>query len=133
MTMDATLVVAGGVVGAHGLGHVLGWLPAWGLAKFEGVSSASWLVGGLGETAERAIAGAMFLAPTAGFVAAAAAMFTGHGWFRGVALTSAAVSLAATAIFPRAFPLGSTVGSVAVNLAVLAGLLLTSWEPATIG
>lgn len=130
--MDATLLVAGGVVGAHGVGHVLGWLPAWGLARFEGVSSASWLLGPLGEAAERAVAGAAFLVPTAGFVAAAAGMFAGQGWFRGVAVASAAVSLAATALFPRAFPVGSTVGSVLVNLAVLGGLLLTSWEPSTV-
>ena len=130
--MDTTILVAGGVVGAHGIGHVLGWLPAWGLAKIEGVSSASWLLGPLGETAERAIAGAVFLAPTAGFVAAVGAMFAGQGWFRGVAIASAAISLAATALFPRAFPVGSTIGAVAVNAAILVGLLATSWEPSTL-
>lgn len=130
--MDATVLVAGGVVGAHGLGHVLGWMPAWGLARFEGVSSSSWLLGSLGETAERVVAGTAFLVPTAGFMAAAAGMFAGQGWFRGVAIASAAVSLAATALFPRAFPLGSTVGSVLVNAVVLAGLVMTSWQPSTI-
>lgn len=130
--MDATVLVAGGVVGAHGVGHVLGWLPALGLARFEGVSGSSWLLGPLGATAERAAAGVAFGLPTVGFLAAVGAMATGHGWFRTVAIASAAVSLAATAVFPRALPAGSVVGSVVVNAAVLVGLLTTSWEPSTL-
>ena len=35
-------LITAGVAGAHGIGHVLGWLPAWGLATFEQVSSRSW-------------------------------------------------------------------------------------------
>jgi len=32
--VDAGLVrlVVAGVIGAHGVGHVMGWLPAWGIA-----------------------------------------------------------------------------------------------------
>ena len=130
--MDAAVLVAGGVVGAHGIGHVLGWLPAWGLARFDGVSSSSWRLGSWSDAVERAVAGALFLLPTGGFLAAAVALLAGQGWFREVAVASAVLSLAATALFPRAFPLGSTVGSVAVNLAVLAGLLLVQWEPSTL-
>lgn len=120
-------VVADGVVGAHGLGHMLGWMPAWGIAKFEGVSSESWLLGGLvGEIGERVAAGALFLVPMIGFGIAAFGMFTGQAWWRPLAAASAGVSLAATALFPHAFPLGSTIGSVVVNAAAIA-LVVSGW------
>lgn len=126
MSTVLTMVV-GGVVGAHGLGHVLGWMPAWGIAKFEGVSSDSWLLGGLlGEIGERIAAGALFLVPMIGFGIAAFGLFTGQTWWRPLAAASAGVSLAATALFPHAFPLGSTIGSLAVNAAVIA-LVVSGW------
>jgi hypothetical protein len=40
---------------------------------------------------------------------------------------TAGVSLAATAVFPHAFPAGSTVGSIAVNLLVLYGVVIAGW------
>jgi hypothetical protein len=132
--MDAGMVklVVGGVIGAHGLGHVLGWMPAWGITQFEGVSSRSWILTGLvGEGASRAAAGLIFLVPTLGFVAAAAGLLTGQPWWRQAAVASAAVSLAGTALFPQAFATSSTVGSVAVNLAVLYGLLIAGWGAET--
>ncbi len=135
--MDAGLLklIVAGVVGAHGVGHVLGWLPAWGIARFEGVSSHSWLVSTLaGGSAGRVAAGIVFLVPTVGFVAAAAGLVTGQSWWRQVAVGSAAISLAGTALYPQAFATGSTIGSVAVNLAVLYALLVAGWgaEPAAI-
>ena len=44
--MEAVIlrVVVAGVLGAHGIGHVMGWMPALGLARFEGVSGGSWLL-----------------------------------------------------------------------------------------
>ncbi len=133
--MDAGLVkvVAAGLLAAHGLGHTLGWLPAWGLASFEGVSSRSWLLTGIvGDAGTRAVAGVLFLAPMAGFAIAAAGLLLGQPWWRPVAVGSAGLSLLATALYPGAFTTGSTVGSVAVNLVVLYGLLVAGWgaEPA---
>ncbi|MEW6223854.1 MAG: hypothetical protein AB1627_04425 [Chloroflexota bacterium] len=128
--MDAGIMklVVAGVIGAHGVGHVMGWLPALGVARIEGVSSGSWLLTGLvGDGGTRLAAGVIFLLPTVGFVAAAAGLFTGQPWWRQVAVGSAALSLAGTALFPQAFPTGSTIGSVAVNLAVLGGILLAGW------
>jgi hypothetical protein len=69
----------------------------------------------------------LFLAPTVGFVAAAAGLLLGMPWWRPVAVGSAAVSLAATALFPQAFTTGSAAGSVAVNLVVLYGILVAGW------
>lgn len=129
--MDAGLIrlVAAGVIGAHGIGHVLGWLPAWGVARFEGVSSQSWLISSIaGGGGSAIVAGMVFLVPTVGFVVAAAGLLTGQPWWRGVAVASAAVSLLGAALFPHALPAGSTIGSVAVNLVVLYGLLVAGWS-----
>jgi hypothetical protein len=128
--MDAGMfrLVAAGVIGAHGIGHVLGWLPAWGIARFDDVSIRSWLVSYVaGEPVSRMVAGLMFLIPTLGFVIAAAGLLTGQPWWRSVAVASAAVSLLATALFPNAFPTGSTLGSVTINLVVLYGILVAGW------
>jgi hypothetical protein len=127
-------VVVAGVLGAHGIGHVLGWMPALGLARFSDTSSGSWLLGGLvGEGATRAVAAGLFLVPTAGFIAAAVGLLLGQSWWRPVAAASAAVSLAGTALYPAALPTGSTVGSVAVNLVVLYGVIVAAWGTDTAG
>lgn len=124
-------LVAGGVLAAHGVGHALGWIPAVGLAQLEGVSTRSWAVGAvLGDAGVRVVAGALFLVPTVGFIVAAAGLVTGQTWWRQVAVVSAAVSLTATALYPQAFSTGATVGSVAVNLAVLYGVLVAGWGSA---
>lgn len=127
-------VVVAGILGAHGIGHALGWLPALGLARFEGTAGGSWLLGGLvGESATRAVAAGLFLVPTAGFVAAAAGLLMGQPWWRPVAAASAAVSLAGTALYPAALPAGSTIGSVVVNLLVLYGVVVAAWGADTAG
>ncbi len=128
--MDAMVVklVVAGVLGAHGVGHLLGWMPAAGLARFDGVSGGSWLLtGAVGDGAARMIAIGLFVVPTVGFAAAAGGLLLGQPWWRSVAVASAAVSLAATAIYPQALPLGSTIGSLAVNAVVLYGVLIADW------
>ena len=128
--MDAGVVrlVVAGVIGAHGIGHVLGWLPALGVIRLEGTAGESWLISGIaGDGGSRLVATVMFLVPTVGFVAAAIGLLTGQPWWRQAAVGSAAVSLAGTALFPHAFPAGSTVGSVAVNVAILGGILVLGW------
>lgn len=128
--MDPNIVRLAGaaILGAHGIGHVLGWMPALGLTQFEGVSSRSWLLTGVvGESGARVAAGLLFLVPTVGFVAAAAGLLLGMPWWRQAAVVSAVVSLAATALYPQAFTAASTVGSVAVNVAVLYGILVAGW------
>ena len=128
--MDPSIIklVGAGIIGAHGIGHLLGWMPAWGIAQFEGVSTRSWLLTGIvGDGGARVAAGVLFLVPTVGFVAAAAGLMLGMPWWRQVAVGSAVVSLAATGLFPQAFTTGSTAGSVAVNLVVLYGVLVAGW------
>ena len=131
--MDATMVrvVVAGVIGAHGVGHVMGWMPALGIANIEGTSGSSWILAGpAGDQALRLIAVGLFVLPTIGFIAAAIGLLLGQAWWRPVAAASATVSLAATALFPHAFPAGSTIGSVAVNVLVLYGALVSGWNPA---
>ncbi|HSG86993.1 MAG TPA: hypothetical protein VLA23_11705 [Candidatus Limnocylindrales bacterium] len=128
--MDATIVklVVAGVLGAHGIGHVLGWLPATGVVNFEGMSGQSWLLSPtLGDGGTRLAAGLLFVVPTVGFVAAAGGLLLGQAWWRQVAVASAAVSLGAMAMYPQAFPTSSTIGSIAVDLAVLYGILVAGW------
>jgi UPF0716 family protein affecting phage T7 exclusion len=123
----ARLIVAG-IIGAHGIGHVLGWLPALGVVRFEGTAVDSWLISGVaGDGGSRLVAAVLFLVPTVGFVAAAIGLLTGQPWWRQAAVGSAAVSLAGTALYPHAFPAGSTVGSVVVNVAILGGVLVLGW------
>jgi hypothetical protein len=128
--MDAGLVklVAGGVLAAHGIGHALGWMPAFGVASFQGVSGRSWaLTAVLGDGGARLACGVLFLVPMAGFLLAAGGLVTGQTWWRQVAVGSAAISLLATALYPQAFTPGATAGSVAVNVVVLYGILVANW------
>jgi hypothetical protein len=121
-----------GVVGAHGVGHALGWMPAWGVATFQGVSSRSWLLSGLiGDGGSRALGGALWLAPMVGFVLAAAGLFAGQSWWRPVAGCSAVVSMLAILLFWEALPPGSRVGAIAVNVAIGVGLVLTAGAAAS--
>ena len=128
--MDASIVklAVAGIIGAHGIGHVLGWMPAWGIARFEGMSIQSWVLSpAVGDGGARVVAGLLFVVPTVGFAAAAAGLLLGQPWWRQVAVGSAAVSLGATALFPQAFATTSTIGSVALNLAVLYAVLVAGW------
>jgi hypothetical protein len=128
MNAGLITIAAGCVLGAHGIGHALGWMPALGLATFQGVSTRSWAVTAvIGDPAARIVAGVLFLAPMAGFLLAAGGLLTGQPWWRQAAVASAALSLLATALYPQAFSTGATVGSVAVNLVVLYGILVAGW------
>ncbi len=132
--MEATMVnlAVAGVLGAHGVGHALGWMPALGIARFEGVTSGSWLLTGLvGDGASRLAAAGLFAVPTIGFIAAAAGLMLGQPWWRPVAVASAGLSVAATALYPQALPVGSTIGSLAVNGLVLFGVLIAGWGAST--
>ena len=128
--MDAMIVkvVVAGVLGAHGVGHVMGWMPVLGLARFDGVASGSWLLSSTaGEGVARVVAVALFVVPTVGFIAAAVGLLLGQPWWRSVAVASAATSLAASALYPQALPVSSTIGSVAIDGLVLFGVLVAGW------
>ncbi|MCC6496986.1 MAG: hypothetical protein IT193_12105 [Propionibacteriaceae bacterium] len=118
--MNLPVLVSGAVLGAHGIGHVIGWLPAWGLASFQQVSRKSWALDPVvGQRISESVAGVLYLLPTIGFIAAAGALATGQPWWRDVAVVSAIGSLLASVLFPAALPPSSLVGSTALNLIVL--------------
>ena len=128
--MDTGVIklVACGVLAAHGIGHALGWMPAFGVASFQGVSGRSWaLTAVIGDGGARLVCGVLFVVPMVGFVLAAVGLLTGQAWWRQAAVGSAAISLLATALYPHAFTTGSTIGSVIVNVAVLYGILVAGW------
>jgi hypothetical protein len=128
MDSNVIRILVAGVIGAHGVGHVLGWLPAVGAVSFAGMSGRSWLLDGVvGDGTSRVMAAALFMIPTFGFVAAAVGLLTGQPWWRQAAVVSAAVSLMATALYPQAYGTGSTVGAVAVNAALLGSILVAGW------
>ncbi len=69
-----------------------------------------------------------------GFVVAATGLSMGQAWWRPLAVASAAVSLVAIVLFWEGLPIGSRVGAVSFNAAVLVGLLIANWPAApTVG
>jgi hypothetical protein len=126
----------------------MGIIPALRLSLFErkdrdwlqNWSSHSWLLTPLvGDAAARIISVALFAVPFVGFLGAALALMgwvIPHDVWRPLALVSAAVSMAALALYWNAlvmlFP--HKVGDIAVNVAVLVGLLWANWPTeATLG
>ena len=108
------------ILGAHGIGHILGWGPAIGISwNSPSLNLTSWLLEGV---AARVLAGILFALATIGFLASAVALYAGLPWLRVMAVMSALVSLAATGIFPHALPTSSLIGCTAVNLAVIVAI-----------
>jgi hypothetical protein len=125
----------------HGIGHLMGVAPALELAKvsesspawLRNWSSHSWLVSGpLGEGGARAVSLVLFLAVVAGMVGASLAILgwgVPYDWWRGLAIASAAVSLAAITLYWNAFIFffPHKVGALAMSIAVLVCLLWADW------
>lgn len=117
----------------HGVGHAMGIIPALREVSLGSWSSRSWLLTDLvGDTISRAICVILYGAALIGFVAAALALLgwlVPHDWWRTLAITSAAISLVAVALYWNAllmlFP--HKVGAIGVDIAVLVCLLALNW------
>lgn len=121
--MNWKIIIYAIVIGAHGIGHILGWGPAIGITWESPTTSLnSWLFDG---TVACVMAALLYGVATIGFIATAFAIYTGQPWMRFTAITSAVVSLIATIIFPHALPLSSLIGCTTVNIGtlVLIGIL----------
>jgi len=134
-------VVIAGVLAFHGIGQAMGIIPALRLPLFEGKdwgwlqswTSHSWLLSPLlGDAVARIISIVLFGLPFIGFLGAALALMgwgVPHELWRPLALVSAGVSLVALALYWNAlvmlFP--HKIGDIAVNAAVLVGLLWVNW------
>ena len=141
-------ILIAGVLGFHGIGHLMGVIPALGLiavgesspAWLKGWSSHSWLLTGLlGKPAARTIAALLFVAAFACSVGAALGVL---GWlvppdlWRTLALTGAVISLVAVALYWNAliFFFPHKAGAIGVDIAILICTLWLHWpSPALLG
>jgi hypothetical protein len=138
-------IIIAGVLGFHGIGHLMGVIPGLGLiavaesspAWLKGWSSHSWLLSGLlGNTVARVLSILLFLVA---FASAAGAALGLLGWlvpyerWRALAIVSSVVSLVAVALYWNAliylFP--HKMGAIGVSAAVLIGLLWLNWPSQT--
>lgn len=120
------------VLVAHGVGHSLGLLQLLRIATVNpGWQGDSWLIGSLGTGVTQAVGACLWALAIVGFAALAAivAGWLPITWFRPVAIGAAAVSLAGLAVFPTAFPATSSIGALAVDIAVLVGVVVMRWDP----
>ena len=117
----------------HGIGHVMGVLPALKLGSVEGWNSRSWLLTPiLGETISRILSIILFLVALVGFVASALALLgwvVPHDWWRTLAVVSAVISIVTIVLFWNAFVsfFPNKVGALGVDIAVLVCLLVQNW------
>ena len=134
-------MIIAGVLAFHGIGHAMGIIPALQLSFFQNQTGAwaknwsnrSWLLTPLiGDSASRILMIVLFAVPLVGFIAAALGLMgwlVPHDWWRLLAIVSAVVSLVALGLFWNAFIylFPHKGGSIAVNVAVLVGLLWANW------
>jgi uncharacterized membrane protein YphA (DoxX/SURF4 family) len=117
----------------HGIGHVMGVMPALKLVNVEGWNSRSWLLTPiLGETISRILSIILFLVALVGFVASTLALLgwlVPHDWWRTLAVVSAVISIVTIALFWNAFVsfFPNKVGALGVDIAVLVCLLVLNW------
>ncbi|HEX7472288.1 MAG TPA: hypothetical protein VF323_04345, partial [Candidatus Limnocylindrales bacterium] len=118
---------------AHGIGHSMGLVQLFKVATVNPEwRGDSWLLTGTaGTTATQVVGGLLWTAAIVGFAALAAAVV---GWlptstFAPLAIGSAAVSLMGLLFFPVAFPTFSTIGALAVDLAVVVATVWYHWLP----
>jgi hypothetical protein len=117
----------------HGIGHVMGILPALQVVNVKGWNSRSWLLTPLiGETAGRILSIILFVVALIGFVASALALLgwlVPHEWWRTLAVVSAVISIVTIVLFWNAFValFPNKVGALGMDVAVLACLLVLNW------
>lgn len=126
-------VVLALVLLAHGIGHSMGLLGVFNVARVNPAwNGDSWLLSGFAGTAVTHAAGViLWMAAMVGFAALAAVVmgWLPEAWFQPLAIGSAVASLAGVVLFPIAFPTFSTVGAVVVDLVVLAAATWLHWLP----
>ena len=127
-------VVIGVVLIAHGIGHTMGILGVFGIARVNPAwHGDSWILTHLiGRRPTRAVGVALWTAALIGFVTLGAVVFgwLPEAWWVPLAIGSSAASLAGLALFPIAFPVFSSIGAFAVDAAVLIATLWFGWDPA---
>lgn len=126
-------IVIAVVLLAHGIGHSMGLLQVFKVATVNPQwHGDSWLLSGIaGTTGTQAIGVILWALAIAGFAALAAVVvgWLPQEWWAPLGIASSVVSLVGLLFFPIAFPTFSTIGAMAVDLAVLAAVLWFHWAP----
>ncbi len=117
----------------HGIGHSMGLLQTFRVATVNPAwNGDSWLLSGVvGPTVTQLVGVVVWLLALVGFVVLAGVVvgWLPIGWWPQLAIASSAASMLGLALFPAAFPAFSTVGALAVNVAVLIAVLWADWSP----
>jgi hypothetical protein len=126
-------IVIGLVLLGHGIGHSMGPLQVFKVATVNPLwDGDSWILGRVvGPSAVQGLGVVLWTVALIGFVVAAA-VFMGWlpmGWWQPVAVGSSVASLIGLVLFPAAFPVFSTIGAAAVDVAVLVAVLGFHWLP----
>ena len=126
---------------SHGVGHVMGVIPALRLfhvgesspSMLKRWSNHSWLLSdALGDTAARVICIVLFLAVLVCSISAALGLhgvLVPHGRWRTLAVASALISLVAIGLYWNAFIafFPHKLGALGLDVAILVGLLWANW------
>jgi hypothetical protein len=117
----------------HGIGHSMGLMQALKVATVNPQwHGDSWILTGIaGATVTQAVGAVLWTAAIVGFAAVAGVVvgWLPATWWQPLAVGSSLVSLVGVLFFPLAFPTFSTIGAVAVNVAVLAAVTVFDWAP----
>ena len=121
------------VLFSHGIGHSMGLLQVFKIATVSPQwNGDSWLLRGpVGSTVSEIVAVSLWTLAIIGFAALAAVVvgWLPEAWWVPLVIGASAASLAGLFLFPIAFPLFSTLGALAANVAVLGAVLWFQWVP----
>jgi hypothetical protein len=123
--MKVLLSVAGAIVAAHGLIHVMGFVAYWPLAKVAelpyktALAGGRWEVGGAGMR----IFALLWLAAALGFVVGLVGLAVGQAWWRPVMVGSMVLSTALIALDWAPAYRGSVINAGIAVALVLVSLL----------
>ncbi len=122
------------VLVAHGIGHSMGILGTFKVAAVNpSWHGDSWILTGIaGQSATQAIGVVCWTLAIVGFALVGAVLlgWLPEAWWPPLAVASSIVSLLGLLLFPIAFPVFSTLGALAVDVAVMAAVLWYGWVPA---
>ena len=117
----------------HGIGHIMGILPAIGVASTESWHYRSWLLtNAIGDSASKILGIVIWTVATIGFIAAGAGALgwsATAGYWRAITVICSIVSLVGLFLFWNAFVMlfPNKIGAIAVNVVALVGILFANW------
>jgi hypothetical protein len=122
------------VVLAHGVGHLLFFVPAVGLASWADQTGHSWLLtAAIGDASARTIAAFVWAVATILFVGGVAGYWMSQEWWRAVTIAAAVVSLVGIVVFWDGIATSSALMALVVDVLVLIALVWARWPAAQSG